>query len=40
VERVGSKDPVKWTRGEAGLEVDLSSARPGDHALALRITRR
>ena len=40
VERVGSKHPVKWTRGEAGLEVDLSSARPGDHAFALRITRR
>ena len=40
VELVGSRDPVPWTRGEDGLHVDVSSARRGTHAFALRIAKR
>ena len=40
VELVGSQDPVKWSRDEGGLNVDLSSARPGKHAFVLRMATR
>jgi len=40
VELLGAREPVEWSRDAAGLHVTLPAARPGEHALALRITTR
>jgi alpha-L-fucosidase len=37
VDLVGAKAGVKWTRDDAGLQVDLPASRPTPHAFALRI---
>jgi alpha-L-fucosidase len=37
VELLGGAGPLKWTRDESGLSVDLPGARPSPHALVLRI---
>jgi len=37
VELVGAREPVGWTRDDAGLHVELPAAPPSAHALALRI---
>lgn len=37
VELLGSKDKLTWRRTAAGLEIDLPSTRPCDHAYALKI---
>jgi alpha-L-fucosidase len=40
VELLGGAGPLKWTRGESGLSVELPAARPSPHALVLRIARK
>jgi len=37
VELLGAAAPLKWTRDEAGLHVELPAARPSDYALVLRV---
>jgi alpha-L-fucosidase len=40
VELLGAKGPLRWTRANDGLRVELPAERPTEHALALRITLR
>jgi alpha-L-fucosidase len=40
VELLGTKDALRWTRDETGLQVDLPSSRPSAHALVIRIAGR
>jgi len=37
VELLGATAPLKWSRDEAGLHVELPAARPSDYALVLRV---
>jgi alpha-L-fucosidase len=38
VDLLGAPAPVRWSRGEAGLRVELPPAAPGDYAFTLRLT--
>jgi alpha-L-fucosidase len=40
VELLGAAAPLKWSRDDAGLQVELPATRPTEHALALRIATR
>ncbi|HEY2942446.1 MAG TPA: alpha-L-fucosidase [Vicinamibacteria bacterium] len=37
VELLGATAPLKWSRDEAGLHVELPAVRPSDYALVLRV---
>ena len=37
VELLGATAPLKWSRDDAGLHVDLPADRPSDYALVLRV---
>jgi alpha-L-fucosidase len=39
VQLLGAADPIKWTRNEKGLHVELPAKAPCDHAFVLKIER-
>ncbi len=38
VELLGSPGKVQWRQDESGLKVQLPAEKPGDHAIAFKIT--